>query len=187
MFSAAAILILQSGVGPALQQDSFANKVETNYTFPCYQPCTRDQIIWTKSMPILTKYGHNLYFRSKVRVVVYQLCADELIEHPRDILANITEKLLALVKETVRQYYCNLDWVHQQEETTCWSLSHTHTHTHTHTYTHMHTHTQVTQRELSEQESDKVRAMVSALASPTNSVYCLLWARARQYFATLRY
>lgn len=104
VFSAATILILQSGVGPALQQDSFANKV---------------------------------------RVVIYQLCADELIEHPRDIMANISEKLLDLVKETV------------------------------------------TQRQLSDQECDKVRAMVSALAVPTNSVYCLLWARARQYFSNL--
>jgi len=104
VFSAATILILQSGVGPALQHDSFANKV---------------------------------------RVVIYQLCADELIEHPRDIMANISEKLLDLVKETV------------------------------------------TQRQLSDQECDKVRAMVSALAVPTNSVYCLLWARARQYFSNL--
>jgi len=62
VFSAATILVLQTGVGPALQQDSFANKV---------------------------------------RVTVYQLCSDELISHPRDILPNITEKLIDIVRETI--------------------------------------------------------------------------------------
>lgn len=62
VFSAATILVLQTGVGPIVQHDSFANKV---------------------------------------RVTVYQLCSDELISHPRDILPNISEKLLDIVRETI--------------------------------------------------------------------------------------
>ena len=34
-------------------------------------------------------------------MTVYQLCSDELITHPRDILPHITEKLVDVVKETV--------------------------------------------------------------------------------------
>ena len=37
----------------------------------------------------------------QVRVTVYQLCSDELISHPRDILPNISEKLIDIVRETI--------------------------------------------------------------------------------------